>query len=128
MDDSMPVGVIECAGNLPDHRQRLGGVDGPGPIHVRPQRFAGDERHDVEEVPVRLTGIEQRQDVGMLQPGRRPDLVQEPLRSHRGGNVIAHHFDRDLSAVPQVVRQIDPRHAASAERALKFISPAERGR
>src|SRR5256886_766181 len=69
VDHAMAMGVIERAGNLdgdPDG-VRDGKLDFPG--EAATERFALDVRHDVEHGAIDLPGIEQGEDVGMLQVG-----------------------------------------------------------
>src|SRR5207237_8226665 len=51
------------------------------PVEAVPQRFAFHVRHHVVDQAARLAGIEQRQDVRVLQVGGHPDLAQEALDS-----------------------------------------------
>jgi hypothetical protein len=45
--------------------------------HELAERPPFDERHDVEEQPVRLAGIEQGPDVRVVEAGRDADLAQK---------------------------------------------------
>ncbi len=47
------------------------------PCQSAAQRFALDVGHHVVEQAVRLAGIDQHEDVGMLEFGGDPDLAQE---------------------------------------------------
>jgi hypothetical protein len=44
------------------------------------ERLPFDERHDVPQLPIGLSRIEDRQDVGVLKSGSELDLPQEALR------------------------------------------------
>ena len=63
----------------------------------------------------------------MLQAGGDPDLLEESLRSERGGELGAQDLERDGPIVPEVVREVDHGHAAASELALDAI-PIGQGR
>ncbi len=63
----------------------------------------------------------------MLQVGRGPDLAQEPLGADHGRELGPHELDGDLAVVPQVLGEVDSRHAALAELALEAIAFGQRG-
>ena len=52
------------------------------PVEPISERISLYVRHDVEQKAVRLTGIEQRENVGVLQVRGGLDLCEEPLRTH----------------------------------------------
>ena len=58
-----------------------------------------DERHHVEEEAVRLAGIEERQDMRMLQRRRGLDLGEEPLGADHRGQFGAQHLEGDVAVV-----------------------------
>ena len=58
----------------------------------------------------------------MLQVGGRLDLGQEALGADHGGELGPQHLERDLAVVPQVVGEVDRRHAAGAELALEAVA------
>ena len=64
----------------------------------------------------------------MLELGGGLDLVDEPLGAEHGGELGLEHLDRDLSVVPQVLGEVDRRHAARAELALDAVAVGEGGR
>jgi hypothetical protein len=51
----------------------------------------------------------------MLQPRGHPDLALEPVGSHRSAELGMEHLECDWTVLLEIVRQIDGRHAASAE-------------
>ena len=79
VDNAVAVGVLECARHLPCEPNRVADGELPLALQTCPERLAGDERPDVVEQPIGRAAVEQGENVGMLQPGRRPDLAQEPL-------------------------------------------------
>ena len=64
----------------------------------------------------------------MLQAGGDPDLLEESLRSERGGELGAQDLERDGPVVPEVVREVDHGHAAASELALDAIAIGQGGR
>ena len=125
MDDAVGVGVIQRGreqGDQPDdivHRQFAFALE-PGP-----QGLAFDVRHDVIQEPVRFAGIEQRQQVGVLQVGGDPDLGQEPLGAEDRGEFGPQHLERDLPLVLQILGQVDRGHPAGAEFPLDPVAVGE---
>ena len=93
-----------------------------------PERLPVHVGHDIEEATTRLSRIQQRQDVRMLEPGRRPDLLKKAFPAQCGGDVIPDDLDRDPPLMPDVMRQIDARHPSGAERPLEPVSIVQGGR
>ena len=111
-----------------DQPHRL--VDGELPLalEARAKRLAFDVRHHVVQQAVRLAGVEQRQQVRVLQVRRDLDLAQESLGAEHRGELRLEHLDRDVAVVLEVVREVDRRHAARAELALDAVAVGEGGR
>src|SRR5207249_1827373 len=86
------------------------------------QRFPLDERHHVVEEAVRLSRIEQREDVGMLQLGSDLDLAEEPLRAQGRGQFRFEDLHGHFALVPQVLGQVHRGHPAAAELALDRVT------
>ena len=101
---------------------RLGDWKLAFPIQAITQRLALHEGHDVVDDAVRHAGIVQRDDVRMVQRGRRPDLAQEPLGAHTLGDVLAQDLDGHPPVVPDVAREEDCRHAPLTRLALDRIA------
>jgi hypothetical protein len=119
------VGEVERAGE--EREQTQGLVEGqlllarePGP-----QRLALDVGHHVVEQAVGRPGVEEREQVGMLQVRGGPDLAQEPLGADDGGELGAQHLDGDLAVVLEVVGEVDGGHAAGTEFALEPVAVGE---
>src|SRR6185437_3968847 len=75
------------------------------PLEPRAQRLAVHERHDIVELPGRLARIEQRKNVWVLERGGELDLLEEPLGPQHGRELGVQQLERDLAAMPDVLRQ-----------------------
>lgn len=53
--------------------------------------------HDVEALACSFAGVEQRENVGMLQLGRKPDLPQEALGTEHCAQLRAEDFESDIT-------------------------------
>ncbi len=62
----------------------------------------------------------------VIEPGRDPDLLQEPLGPDGRGQLVAHHLDSDLPIVLRVLGQVDGGHAARTDLALDRIAFRQR--
>ena len=127
MDDALAMRVIERArerGRVA-YSLRNGKVLLPGEPVL--QRFARDERHHVEGGSVHLPGVDQAEDVRVLQVRGGPDLGEESLGPDGGGEVRPQHLDRDCSLVADVAREVDGGHTADTQLALDLIAAGERG-
>ena len=127
MDDVLRVCVPQGGGDLPRDPERLLNGELFLTCQTVAQRFAGDVGHHVEQQPVRLTGVVQRQDVGVIQPGGDLDLTQKPVGPEGRRQLGAEHLDRHLTVMLDVAREIDRRHAAPSQLALDGIAAGEGG-
>jgi hypothetical protein len=127
MDDAAPVRVVQRVRQLRDQAHgALGGERRPRP-QPAPERSPGDERHDVEELPIGLAAVEEGEDRRVLQPCRRADLAEETLAADPLGHLRLQELDRNVPAVLDVLRQVDGGHAARPNRAHQPIPVGERG-
>jgi len=76
---------------------------------------------------LRLTRVEERQDVRMAEARGRLDLAQEPLRPEGGGQFWPQHLHGDQAAVSEVLGEVDSRHAARTELPFDPVAVAEGG-
>ena len=83
-------------------------------VELVPQRLSLHVGHHVEDEPVRFAGVEEREDVWVLQVGRRLDLGQEALGADQGGQLGLQDLEGDLAFVFEVVGQVDRGHATLA--------------
>ena len=91
-------------------------------VQPLPQRLTLGVGHDVEEQPVGLARIVERQDVRVTEIGARCDLAEEPLRTERGGQLRAEHLDGHAPPVLQVLGEPHDGHAAMAQLASDAIT------
>jgi hypothetical protein len=64
----------------------------------------------------------------MLEASGQPYLPQEPLGAERGGELRAQYLQGDGAVVTEIVRAVDDRHPAAAERAVDAVAAGEGGR
>ncbi len=112
-------------GGFPGDTQGVGDRELVFAFEPGPERFAPDVGHDVVEEPVGLTAVEQRENVGMLQPGGGLDFAQEPLAAQRSGQLGMEDLDGDRAVVTEVVGQIHGGHATCPELALDAVAVGE---
>jgi quercetin dioxygenase-like cupin family protein len=74
-----------------------------------------------------LAGIQQREDVGVLELRGDVDFAEEAIRPEHRGQVGVQDFHGHLAAVLQVFSEIDRGHAAPAKLPLDRVAPAEGG-
>ncbi len=127
MNDAVPVRVVQRARHLGGDAKRVAHGELPLALESAAQRFPLDVRHDVVELAVGRTGVEERKDVRVLKAGGRLDLGQEPLRAEHGTQLRMQDLDRNLSVVSEVLRQEHRGHPARPELALETVALRERG-
>ena len=113
--------VVERTGDAAGEPERLVDRELLLPLEPLPQRFAFHVRHHIVDQAARLAGIEQRQDVRVLQMGGDPDLTQEALDSEHGGELGAQHLQGDGAIVLQIPGEIHGRHATGADLTLDSV-------
>ena len=127
VDDVVAVRVVEGARDR--RRYADGFVDRKLLLAIEPlsKRLAFDEGHDVEERSARrLSGVEEREDILVLEVRGDADLGEEALDAHHRGEVGVQDLERDVSVVFEVAREIDGRHAPGADLALDDVAIGER--
>ena len=81
--DSVSVGVRQRLRYLRGDAEGLVDPELGVSLETSLQGLPGDVRHDVVEQPTRLAGLEQRQDVGVLQLRFDLDLAEKPVGGNR---------------------------------------------
>ncbi len=90
------------------------------------QGFLLDVGHDVVEKTVCFAGVDEAQDVGVVESGQDSDLAQEALRTHALRQIRMQDFQRDLAGVLHVEGEVDRSHPAAADLRLDLV-PAGKG-
>ncbi len=112
MDDAVAMRVLEPVRDLAHELEC--GVHRQPPVALEPsaQRFTFDVRHHVPQQPVHAAGVEQGQDMRMLERRGDANLLQKSFCTYGSGQFFAQHLDGDEAMVPHVAREIDNGHAA----------------
>ena len=122
------MGVVERLAGLPHQAQRFSDGERALPREPLAQGLAIHERHDVER-PGRLlvggAGVEQGEDVGVLEPSLDLDLEEEALGGLAGDDLGAQHLDRDGPVVLAVARQVYNRHPAPTQLPVDRVTVAD---
>ena len=127
MDDMVAVCVVERAGDRRRYSESFVDWELLLTVEAVAKRFALDERHNVEERSVRrLSRVEERKEIRVLEVGGDADLGEKPLDAHDRGKLWVENLQRDVSVVLEVAREIDRRHASSADLALDCVAIGER--
>jgi hypothetical protein len=111
------------------------GRDPEGLLDVQPdlapeplaQAFAGHVRHREPEPARGFTGVVDRADMRVLQPGRGLDLATEPVSVDCRGQLGAQHLEGDGPLVLEVAGQVDRGHPAMPKLALEHIPVLQGG-
>ena len=122
VDHPSPVGVVERAGDLGGQPDRVGHRELALAGQPVAKRFTLHVRHHVVEERVRRAGVEERQDVRMLQVGRGLDLGEKAVRADHRGELGPEHLDGHPAVVAQVVTEVDRGHAALAQLPLQAVA------
>ena len=125
VDHLLPVGVVERFGRFAREPEGVRQREPPLPVEQVAQRAALDVGRDVVEEAVELARIVERQEVGMPQPGREPDLSQEALRAERLAELRLEHLERDDPVVPLVAGPVHHRHPAAPDLPLDGVAGLE---
>ncbi len=126
--DAMAVRIIERIRHLAHQLQGI--VDGEATFarEARTERLPFDERHDIPHKSLRASGVEQRNDVRVLERRGDPDLLEEPLCPDGCRELLTEHLYRDPAVMPQVSREVHSGHATASNLALELVAPRQCGR
>ena len=97
------------------------------PLEAIAQRLSLHEGHHVEEEGVRLPGVEERQNVRMLEIRRRLDLGEKAFGADDRCQFGLQHLERHTPVVLQILGQVDGRHASFTELSLDAVTTCEGG-
>ena len=89
------------------------------------QRFPGGEGHHEEQEPIDLSGVVEREDMRVIQPGDRLDLPEKPVHPHGLGQLRIQDFYSDLPTVFEILGQVDRGHPARSDLSFDRVSGGE---
>ena len=89
------------------------------------QRLAVHVRHGVERHAVHVAGVEQRQDVWVLEMRGDLDLAREPARAQYGREVRFQNLHGNAALELAVARQVDVGHPTAANGSLDLVAVRE---
>jgi hypothetical protein len=92
------------------------------PVEPIPEGFSLHVRHDVIKEVASFTGVMERQDVGMVEPGGDFDLVQKAARTDGMAQFRLQDLEGYLPPMPQVLGEVDDRHAAATKFSLDAVA------
>ncbi len=127
MNQPFPVGVVERFAGLPHQAEGLRHRERALASEPLAQGLAVHVRHDVERPGrglVGCAGVEQGEDVGVLEPREDLDLEQEALGGLADDDLRAQDLDGDGAVVFAVARQVHHRHPAPAQLSVDRIAVA----
>ena len=87
--------------------------------------LAFDKRHHVVQQAIGTAGVEERQDVGVLQRRGELDLLEEALAAEHGAEFGAEDLDGDPAAVLHVLGEVDRGHPARTNLPLDAVAIGE---
>jgi hypothetical protein len=127
MDDPLLVGVAQRG------RHRLQDLDyvfdGELPLALQSlaQRLALNIGHGVEEPAPGFTGVVQRQNVRVAEPGGDLDLAEEAVRAERSAQLGTEHLQGNRPVQLEIGREIHRSHPTTAELAGDRVTVGEGG-
>src|SRR6185437_2759518 len=113
------------ARHVAENAHRFAGRKGAAFAEPCAEAFSLDERHREVQNALRVTGIEHRDDVGLLQRRGDPDFALESLGAEPGGELRGKNFHNDAAAESPLFGDEDARHAAPAELAVEGVRSAQ---
>ncbi len=127
VDHAITVGIVERVGHFTGDPHRFVDAELGLAVEFVAERLALDVGHDVVEKAVGGAGVEQRQDVRVLEVGGGLDLDHEPLGPEHGGQLGLQDLEGHLAIVLQVLGQVDGGHAALPQLPLDPVAVGQGG-
>src|SRR5215207_4297075 len=125
VNDAFPVSVVEGGGNLPGNLECQLERQLTLAAKTIAQGLAAHIGHRVPQPPRRGPGVENRDDVRVLQAGGHADLALEALRSQSHRQFRMKQLERDRAIVAEISREVHRGHATTSELALDDVAIAE---
>jgi hypothetical protein len=126
VDDPAAVRIVERLGRLEGDPHRVGHRQLTLALEPGAQRLALHVGHHVPEESVGLAGVEERQDVGVLELRSELDLLEEALGAEHRRELRVQHLDGHEPVVPHVLREPHGGHPTAAELALQRVTVGQR--
>ena len=122
MDQAFPMGIVERQRDLPRELDRV--VHRQLPLATNPlaQALTPHVGHGVPELTGGLAGVEDGQDMRVLQPRRGADFSQEALGAECRRQVAVEELDGDRAIVLEVTREVNRGHPPSPELMLEGVA------
>ena len=118
MDDTPLVGIVEAAADLRDDMHLVLEPLGLASLHELRQAISLQKLHHDERYTftLELPEVENRDDIGMLEPGGRSRLPVEPT-AHLlfDEKIFGHHLDGHDAVENRITRLVDRAHRAAAQ-------------
>ena len=111
VDHALPMGVVECASDFAGNAQRFAHRQLTLTLESSSQRFAFDIRHHIKQQAIGRTGVDQSEDMRMLQVCRDLNFREESLATDNRAEFRRQQFDRNRATMAEIVREKDRRHA-----------------
>jgi hypothetical protein len=127
VDHVVPVCVVQCRGDLLGDPNRVGDRDDGLTPEALAQGAAAHVRHHVVQEAVGFAGVEQREDVGVVELCGDSDLAQEPVGSYGSRQVGLEHLDCHRALVLAVLGEVHGGHATASEFMLDGVAVRECG-
>lgn len=129
--DNSQVGPIRRV--LPDHHEAtirghvIGLIWARGTVHSREPEISFEEhlRATHTKQGVRLAGIEERKDMGVLEIGGRGDLCQESLSTEDRGQLRLQHLEGDVPVMSEILGERHRGHPTLAQSPLDSVAAFE---
>src|SRR5207249_3806098 len=110
MDDALPMSVVQGPTHRRGDAKRFCYWELLLTIDARAQALALDEGHYVKQQSARFAAVEQRQQIGMLEIRRHPDLGEKTLHAKHGAELGLEHLQRDMTIMSRVAGQVHRCH------------------
>ena len=127
MDDRLAVGVAQGVCHFPRNLERIGQRELPLAAEPLAQTLALHIRHHIVEQSLCLAGVEEREDVWVLEAGGDSDFSKEAIGAEARHELGSQDLECDPPVVLEVATQIDGGHPPAAELTLNRVAPGEGG-
>ena len=124
--DSLRVGIAERIGHLECHADGVVNRKLPFAIELVAEGLSLHEWHHIVKEGIGRAGIEQAENVRMLQLGGEADLALEALAADRCAQLRVQHLDGDFALVLDILGQEHGRHPAAPEFAFDGVPVGQR--